>query len=158
VQRQLDAKYGAAGFPAFYVDTTAQLLHILPGFVRTYPHSCRLCRFERLEQTVAHELLAHAATRIDDFDHRKAILPQKPDHHPPFGRWRFDGVLDEVTDYALEAHAVRHHGYRTILSGKARRWLVRRARSDHLAQQILERDRHGRLQGITAAQLKKQPT
>src|SRR5262249_31161697 len=147
---EVDAEGGSPRLPALHMDASAELPHILLRLISADSHARSFRRLERLEQPVADELLAHSASGIGDFDHRRAILPQKLDYHIALRGRRVNGILDQVADHALEARAVGDHAHRAVSHLESWSRLQARTCSDYLPQQLLERDRLRSFQSIAA--------
>src|SRR4029450_8686111 len=97
LQREHQLELAAGPGPAVHLDAPAHVLRVLRGLERTDAHAVALRRLERPEQTLAHERLAHAASRIGHLDDRVPAFGPDPDAHLARGLRGIDGVLHQVS-------------------------------------------------------------
>src|SRR6185503_18679913 len=109
-KRQPEPRAGAG--PAVDLDAPSHVLRVLRGLKCADAHAVSLGGLEGPEQALAHERLAHAASRIGHLDDRVAAFGADADAHFARLPGRIDRVLHQMPEDALEALLVaeRRHG------------------------------------------------
>jgi hypothetical protein len=111
VQWQYDPESSADVGLALDQYCAAQLLHVLVAFISANAHTRSFRGLEWLEKAFAHELRAHAMSRVTDLYDRLPVLTLETDPHASICVCCIDGILNDVSYHTFDAICVAFGHY-----------------------------------------------